>query len=120
MATMSATTTSHHTVDTTDATVTNVVTLTIADNSTVIVRLTVGARSANSAGAAGYFRCFRVRRQGGTATVTELGAGFLQEGTGTMDATLIASANDAVVQVTGVAAVTIHWGVEVSYYTVTA
>lgn len=103
------------TVQTADATVTTIITLTMRDNASV----QVGVRTAgfNATTSASYYRVAAFRSVAGT--VTQIGpttAVSTGEDNAAMDCTVSTTANTIIVQVTGIAATTINWKTYVSFF----
>lgn len=100
------------TVQTTDATPTTLATIPITADSSCVIDAHVSAKQTSSGTTrAGYVVQALVYRIGAGAATRQGtdNALFTRESTATMDATVTTSGNDAIVQVTGVAATTINW-----------
>jgi hypothetical protein len=99
------------TVQTTDATQTTLLALSLEDTSIYWVRAKIVGRDGGGTKRAVYVRTVMAYREGGSAT---LGAGgvqddFTDETTAGWDGTFTVSSNDLRVSVTGEAATTINW-----------
>jgi len=100
------------TVQTLDATPTTLATIAITADSSCLIEAHVAAKETSTGTTrAGYVVQALVYRIG-TGAATRQGTDnspFTRESTATMDVTITTSGNDAIVQVTGVAATTINW-----------
>lgn len=99
------------TVTTTDATVTTLATITIADDTVVKIEVDAVARRTDAAARAGYRRAVLVFREAaGSATIQgPVDSDFTRESTGAWNLTIDVTGNDARIRVTGVASQTINW-----------
>jgi hypothetical protein len=98
-------------VQTTDATVTTLVTIPLADNTNYFIRAYITARRTDSAGRAAYIREVCVYREaaGGATLEGAVNTPLTRESNTSYDATISVSANNALVRVTGVVGHTINW-----------
>lgn len=99
------------TVTTTDATVTTLATIAIANNTVVKIDVDAVARRTDAAARAGYRRAVLVYREAaGAATIQgSVDSDFTRESTGAWNLTIDVNVNDARIRVTGAAAQTINW-----------
>jgi hypothetical protein len=102
-------------VQTTDATQTTVHTLSLADNTTYAVSVTVAGRDTAGTERCSYIRYVQAHRQGGGgATISAITSPFTVESDAGLDCTFTVSSNDLRVSVTGKAGVTINWAARVT------
>jgi hypothetical protein len=103
-------------VQTTDATPTQLKTVTLADNSVYWFEAHVIGRDTAGTERAFYIRQARAHRQAaGAATLGTIQAPVTDETNAGLDATFTASGNDVRVTVTGLAATTINWTCALRY-----
>jgi hypothetical protein len=109
-------------VSTTDATVTNLVTLSVPSGKSILVEARIiGARTGGSAGSAGdsatYVRTARFKNVGGTITIHNLQSDYTSEDQAAWNGSLVIDAGAAKVQVSGAANNNIDWTVTYSVIT---
>lgn len=100
-----------NTVTTTDATVTTIATIPITDDTINLIEAHIVGRRTDAADRAAYIRIALVFREAaGSATLEgTVNTQFTRESSAAFDATIVVSANNALVQVTGEVAKTINW-----------
>lgn len=96
-------------VQTTDATVTTLATITPPDNTTTMVFARVTAHRTDHGASAGYWLFGTFRKAAGVMALVGAISEFKQEDVAAWDATLVASAGNILVQGTGAALTTINW-----------
>ena len=108
-------------VETTDATVTTLLTIPLEDGKTVqIVAEVVARRTGGASGTSGDGASYRIlgafrRVSAGSATlIGSVTADHTAESQGAWDATLTASGNDVLLQVTGASGNNVSWGCQVT------
>jgi hypothetical protein len=99
-------------LQTTDATVTTAVTIPLVDPETVSAHVYIAARRTDAVDAAAYERRAAFYRNGGSATrITFVDTPFTRETDATWNVDVVASGNNALIQVKGAASQTIEWRV---------
>jgi len=94
-------------VTTTDATITTIATIAIPSNKTVFLDVKISCRK-DATNSNIYELKYMCENNAGTVTVTQMEKTFLED-IGSYDATITASAGNALVRVTGEAATSVHW-----------
>lgn len=107
------------TVNTTDATVTDIATIaTVTDSVMVIEAKITGLRTGGTAGATGdsacYIRTARIKNVGGTVTLSNLQADYTSEDQATFNGTITVSGTNVLVQVKGAANNNMTWKVVIT------
>ena len=100
-----------NTVTTTTATETTIATISIADDTVVLIEASVVGRRTNAADRGGFIRRALAYREGGGGATRQgsVNTDFTRRSDGDWDVTIDVSGNDARIRVTGVAGHTINW-----------